>query len=316
MSFQQAEKGCTGVMDETQSIHKSVLVSEVVDGLSLEQGDIVLDGTLGGGGHSAAICKRLGADGVLICLDVDSKALERAKATLKACEARTHLLEYNFRDLDKALDELGVERVNAVLFDLGFSSDQIDGAEGRGLSFKRDEPLRMTLSDNPRGTQFTARDIVNDWDAGHIETILKGYGDERFAKRIAGAIVAEREKQPIETTFDLVQIIEKTVPRWYTHRKIHPATKTFQALRIAVNDEITALEEGLEKGITALKPKGRIAVISFHSLEDRTVKNIFRNKAKEGIGISVTKKPIIPTHEEIKENPRARSAKLRIFEKY
>jgi 16S rRNA (cytosine1402-N4)-methyltransferase len=220
----------------------------------------------------------------------------------------------NFRDIDKTIHIEGLQKVDKILLDLGFSSDQLDNS-GRGFSFLKDEPLLMTLSDEINEGRFTARDILNDWDEENIATIIKEYGEESFARKIAKAVVKARSVKPIERTGELVEIIKSATPGWYHHRKTHPATKTFQALRITVNDEIEALKEGLMNGFDVLAPSGRMAVISFHSLEDRIVKHFFRERALLDQGKVLTKKPVIPERSEIVENPRSRSAKLRIIEK-
>lgn len=291
--------------------HYSVLSNEVLEGLLIDKNDIVLDGTVNGGGHSLMISKLLGSKGVLIGTDLDSGALKISEEKLKDAKPTVYLKESNYRNFDQVLDELEIPCVNKILLDLGFSTNQIEGS-GRGFSFRKDEPLLMTLSDNPSEEELTASEIVNEWDEENISDIIHGYGEERFANRIARGIV---EARPIKTTTELVTAIENSVPTWYKGKRLHPATKTFQALRITVNDEIGSLREGLKKGIERLDKGGRIAVISFHSIEDRVVKNHFKNAVHDGVGTLINKKPIIPTEEEIKENPASRSAKLRIFEK-
>jgi 16S rRNA (cytosine1402-N4)-methyltransferase len=295
--------------------HVPVLLKEIIEHLDIKESDIVLDGTINGGGHSEVFCKQLGKDGHLIGIDRDSTALARAKDRLSECVCTISLKQENFRNLDKVLDALGLEKIDKALFDLGLSSDQLE-TSGRGFSFLRDEPLLMTFNPNPKEEDITAREIVNSWDEENIADIIYGYGEERFARRIAKGIVEVRKENPIETTTDLVEIIEKSIPpRFRIGRKTHPATKTFQALRTAVNDEIVSGKEGIEKAIERLNKGGKVAVITFHSIEDRMVKVLFKEKQKEGIGIILTKKPITPSDEEVKNNPRARSAKLRIIEK-
>jgi 16S rRNA (cytosine1402-N4)-methyltransferase len=304
-------------MVKRQVIHSSVLLKEVVEGLALHPGEILLDGTIGGAGHSAALCRSVLGKVQVIGLDVDPNALVKATLGLKTyCTETFTLLEENFRNLDQALVSIGLpkeESVDAILLDLGWSSFQLEES-GRGFSFLLEEPLLMTLG-RPEETAFTARDILNSWDEEHIKNILWGYGEERYAGRIAKKIVEVRKKTPIETTADLVELIKSAVPATYRRGKIHPATKTFQAFRVAVNDELRTLQAGLEKGWRALTPKGRMAVISFHSLEDRIVKQFFQTKAKENQAKLLTKKPIVPTQEEVRQNPRSRSAKLRIIQK-
>ncbi len=295
-------------------MHKTVLLHESIDALNLTSGEVVVDCTLGAGGHTEEICKRFGAHVKIIGLDMDQDAIDRSQKRLAEfnCDTTFHLS--NFRDFDSILSNLGVTEVDGFLLDLGFSSYQIEDS-GRGFSFKRDEPLTMTLKKQVTENDITAEMIVNHWSEESIANILYGYGNERFSRRIAHEIVVSREKMAITTTSDLVAIIERAVPFFYRNGRIHPATKTFQALRIAVNDELGALEEFLEKGFEALKKDGRMAVISFHSLEDRIVKNFFRKKKDEGEALIITKKPIIPGEDELKENPRSRSAKLRTLQK-
>lgn len=295
-------------------IHKSVLLQQSIDGLYLKKGDVFLDATLGGGGHSQAVCDALQGDATLIGIDADPKAIERSSARLEKTNCKTFFKLSNFRHLDAVLDSLGFAQVDKILFDLGLSSQEIQES-GRGFTFQKNEPLLMTFSAEPSPEDLTAREIVNNWDQENIETIIKSYGEERYAKRIARMIVEERTKKPIETTFDLVEIIKMATPIAYHHGKIHPATRTFQALRMTVNDEVRALTDGLEKAFKYLKSGGRIAVISFHSIEDRVVKHYFKKLVDEGVAERVTKKPITPTKEEIAENPRSRSAKLRIISK-
>lgn len=287
--------------------HISVLSNELISGLKIKENETVVDGTLGSGGHSLEICKK---GGKIIGIDADKKAIERSEEVLKECEVK--FVQDNFRNIDKILDSLGINQVDKILFDLGFNSEQLIG---KGFSFQKDEPLIMTYKENPGKGDITAREIVNNWDEETLRNIFLGYGGEKFSRVIAKKIVELRKERPIESTFDLVEIIKKAVPVWYRHKRIHFATKVFQALRIAVNDEIGALEEGLEKGFQRLEHWGRMAVISFHSLEDRTVKRYFKDLNKEKLAYIVTKKPIRPSREEILKNPRSRSAKLRIIEK-
>lgn len=294
--------------------HYSVLLQEVLAGLSIEPDDVVIDGTVNGGGHSEAIASKLSKDGILIGFDLDSGALEKAKERLQNLEPTIHLINDNFRNFDAAIQRLRISAPKKILLDLGWSRNQIDEG-GRGFSFQKDEPLQMTYMPSPTEGDVTAALILNDWKEETIANILYGYGEEQFSRRIARAIVQEREVHPLQTTGDLVRIIEQSVPHWYLKKRTHPATKSFQALRIAVNDELGALQETIEKGIRALAPGGRIAIISFHSIEDRIVKTNFRQAEQEGHGKVITKKPIIPSKEESAENPASRSAKLRIFEK-
>lgn len=293
-------------------MHKSVLLNEVIEGLDIRAGDTIVDCTLNGGGHAGEVLKRFDEVNV-IGIDADQSAIDRAIRKIGKRENFDTVCT-NFRHLDTALMQVKVDKADKYIFDLGLSSDQLESS-GRGFSFKKDEPLIMTFATYGEGG-VTAEQIVNDWSKESIEAILKGYGEEAFARKIAAAISEARQDKKIERTADLVEIIKKVTPTWYQRRKTHPATKTFQALRIATNDEVSALEEGLDKAFEHLNEEGRIAVITFHSIEDRVVKQYFKQKVKEGEGKLVTKKPIIPTRDEVKENPRSRSAKLRIIEKF
>jgi len=297
-----------------ESVHKTVLLNEAIDGLNLKMGSIFFDSTLGGGGHSEKVCKDFKGKVRIIAVDQDKDALARAERKLSAVGCRADLILSNFRRIDKVLETLGVRKIDAILLDLGLSSDQFESS-GRGFSFQVNEPLLMTFSAEGEKETITAKKIVNGWSQETIADILFGYADEKYARRIARVIVEEREDKPIMTTFDLVGLIRKAVPVAYTKGKIHFATKTFQALRIAVNDEIESLKEGLQKGFEVLNIGGRIAVISFHSTEDRVVKSFNKEKSLQSLGKIITKKPITPSDEEIEKNFRARSAKLRILEK-
>ncbi len=297
-----------------KTVHKSVLLQETIDGLELTKGDVLLDGTLGGGGHATEAAKKVGGDITIIGIDADKDALERAEEKVKATGAKFFGWNGNFRQLDLALRDAHIEEVNGIIFDFGLSSDEL-GQSGRGFSFKFDEPLLMTLKSHPTENDLTARDVVNNFEEENLKVIIKGFGEERFAGRIARVICEARAIKPIETTFELAYIITSAVPRMFRGGRIHPATKTFQAIRIAVNDELGAIEEGLIKGFEKLSSESRMAAISFHSLEDRIVKRFFREMEKEGRGKIITKKPITPSDAELKENPRSRSAKLRIIQK-
>ncbi len=306
--------------------HRTVLLHEAVSSLSLKKDDVVVDGTLGGAGHALAIAKQLGNGGTLIGVDADSDAVGRARDVLAdALPARESsppvpakkgngptviLINENFRNLESALTGRSIERIDKVLFDLGWSQFQLSA--GRGFSFQTDEPLSMTYA---KTQSLTAETIVNSWEQQSIEDVLRGFGEERYAGRIAERIVRERAAKRIATARDLAEIVRAAVPAAYRHGKIHPATKTFQALRIAVNDEFGALEAGMRGAWNLLTKGGRIAIISFHSSEDRIVKHRFAAWAREGQGILITRKPIVPSDEELKANPRARSAKLRVIEK-
>lgn len=293
------------------TVHQTVLLKETIDGLNLKKGSVVVDATFGGGGHSLEVLRNY--EGVeVVALDQDKSTWNRAKDKFKGLKVSFY--NENFRNLDKALDKEGVKEVDGIIFDLGLSSDQLE-VSLRGFSFMKDEPLMMTMKENPGREDLTAKDIVNSWSEENLAKILRGYGEENFAGRIARAIAEAREEKEIESTFQLVEIIRNVVPAFYRKGKTHFATKTFQAIRMAVNDELRALQEGLEKGVVALKSGGRMSVISFHSGEDRIVKNIFKNLVKEGKIKLINKKPIVPSNIELKDNKRARSAKLRIIEK-
>src|SRR3990167_7686171 len=285
-----------------ESIHKTVLLNETIEGLNLQNKSVVLDATFGGGGHSKAILEKYP--------NVKIIALDQDKSVSKSLiNPRISFHNLNFRDLDKVLEK----GVDGIIFDLGLSSDQLENS-GRGFSFLKNEPLLMTMKENPRPEDVTASDVVNTWSEKNLADIIYGYGEERFSRRIARGIVEARKKKKIETTFDLVKIIEDAVPVVYKRgrlpKKLHCATRTFQAIRIAVNDELTTLAIGLEKGFNVLKAGGRMSVISFHSLEDRIVKKFFKEKEKQGEASLINKKVILANNEEIKQNPRSRSAKL------
>ncbi len=295
-------------------IHETVLLKETVDGLNLKKGDIVFDGTLGGGGHSVYVGQTFGKEVKIVAVDRDSEALARAEERLKNAGANYSLRLSDYRKIDEVLAELGIKEVQGIILDLGLSSNQLDES-GRGFSFKNDEPLFMTFAAPADKPTVTAETAVNQWGEETLADIIYGYADERYAKRIAKKIAEAREEKEIKTTSELVEIIRQAVPAVYKKGKIHFATKTFQAIRMAVNDELGALREGLEKGFEKLAPGGRMSVISFHSGEDRIVKNFFRDKSHDKKAILINKKIITASEEEIKKNPRARSAKLRIMEK-
>jgi 16S rRNA (cytosine1402-N4)-methyltransferase len=295
-------------------MHIPVLRDESIDGLAIKSGDIVVDGTLGGGGHTLEMIRRFGSGVKILGLDFDSDAIERAKKLIDDMPHDAVFRTIGFHDIDKVLSELNIPHVDRILLDLGLSSFQLD-VSGRGFSFLRDEPLLMTMKKNPTEEDLTARDIVNTWEEKTLADIIFGFGEEKFSRKIAKAIVEARSIKPIETTFDLANIIDKAVGRSYRGLRIHPCTRTFQALRIATNSELSNLEKVIEKGFSKLSIGGRMAIISFHSLEDRIVKRAFVDLKQKGYVNIITKKPITPNDFEIKENPRARSAKLRIIEK-
>lgn len=289
------------------------MIKEVLKALAVKPSDTVVDATLGGAGHFTSLLSVLGEGGVIIGIDADSAAVERGREAY-AQDRRierpvAHLVNDNFRNLSHILNRLRVGKADAILFDLGWSGHQI--VEPRGFSFLNDEPLLMTYGDAGE----TAADIVNSSSEEQLADIIFSYGEERFARPIAHAIVKARAKERILTTGALVAAIRAGTPAWYHKQKIHPATKTFQALRIAVNDEIGAVRDGLSAGLAALAPGGRLAIISFHSIEDRIVKSMLRDAVRAGLGALAPKKPIVPTRTEILHNRRARSAKLRVFER-
>ena len=309
----------------TEFHHVSVLLQEAVDALNIRPDGIYLDGTLGGAGHSREIVRRL-TTGRLICVDRDPMALEAAKDRLAPWYEHVALIHGNFSDLDGILDRLQIPAVDGMLFDLGVSSPQLDEA-GRGFSYMADAPLDMRMDP---GDRVTAREIVNDWPQDELRRILYAYGEERYAPQIAAAIVRRRAEQPIETTLELVDVIRSGMPAKALREKQHPAKRSFQAIRIAVNDELSAVDRMMQAAPGMLRPGGRLAVITFHSLEDRIVKAAMAQAAK---GCTcppefpvcvcgkkpqirlVTHKPILASEEELEQNPRARSAKLRVAEK-
>ncbi len=294
--------------------HTPVLLDESIEALNLKRGDVVIDATLGNGGHSLAIANKIGKNGLLVGIDVDPGALSEAKKCLSATGVPHKLIRGNFRDLKELTEQVGVSTANAVLADLGWRTEQFTVGSGKGLSFEADEPLHMTLGE-PTDYPFRAEDIVNEWSEETIANILYGYGQERYARRIASSIVASRKKERISTSGQLSGLIKQAVPVSYRNGRIHPATRSFQALRIAVNDELGALDKFLPQGFEILSGGGRLAVISFHSLEDRKVKHMFRDFVHDQCAVLVNKKPITATRQEILANPRSRSAKLRIIEK-
>jgi 16S rRNA (cytosine1402-N4)-methyltransferase len=301
-------------LKETQ--HIPVLVQEVKDLLSVKKGDIVFDGTLGGGGHMKTLLPFLGEKGKYIACDIDYSSIERAKE--KIPDSRILYVHRNFRFIKDILKENGIEKVQSILLDLGISSDQLTGengkGSGRGFSFLYDEPLSMSLSSGLNKEDIlTAEIIVNEWAEESLADIIYGFGEEKKSRRIARKIVEEREKKPLRTTYELADIVSRAVGG--KRGKTHPATRTFQALRIAVNDELGSLSEFLSSFYDVLENDGRIAIITFHSLEDRLVKNAFRSLFQEGKGQILTKKPHIPDSLEVSANPRSRSAKIRAFQK-
>ena len=306
--------------------HKSVLLQECIDALNIRPDGIYLDGTLGGAGHSSQIARRLTEGGRLIGVDRDRTALAAAKERLAPYADRVTLVHSNFAEIDAILDSLGIPAVDGMLFDLGVSSPQLDDAS-RGFSYMADAPLDMRMD---KDDVLTAGEVVNTWPQGELRRILYDYGEERYAPQIAAAICRAREKAPVETTLELVDIIRSAMPAQALREKQHPAKRSFQAIRIAVNDELGAVSRMMQAAVGRLNPGGRLAVITFHSLEDRIVKSEMQQAArgctcppefpvcvcgKKPLVKLVTRKPIVSGPAEMEENPRARSAKLRVAEK-
>jgi len=288
--------------------HIPVLVEEVMTLLRCEPGCTYVDATLGGGGHASEILKRTAPDGVLIGMEWDEDALSEATRALKPFGDRVRIVRENFIQLPNLMRD---ESVDGILLDLGLSSIQLE-KERRGFSFRGDSPLDMRMDQR---MDQTAADLVNRLSSAELEHIISHYGEERWAKRIAEAIIHQREREPIRTTEALRKVVYRTIPKRFHSRRIDPATRTFQALRIRVNEELENLGKILDTGWKILKRGGRICVISFHSLEDRMVKQTFRRLEKEGEMRILTKKPVTPSEEEQKRNPRSRSAKLRCAER-
>ena len=306
--------------------HLSVLPDEVLTFLAPQPGGTYLDGTLGGGGHSGLILEKCTPGGTLIGIDQDREALQAAGEVLARFGTAVQLIHGNFGDLDRLLDQTGIATLDGFILDLGVSSHQLDSA-GRGFSFQQDAPLDMRMN---TASGATAADLVNNLPEDELERIISEYGEERWAKRVAAFIVKARQDAPIETTFQLVDIVKGAIPKAKWEERIHPATRTFQGIRIAVNRELEVLEKGLRAALDRLKPGGRGVVISFHSLEDRIVKNIFREYATgcicpRNLPVCVcnnrprlkimTGRPVTASQAELTENPRSRSAKLRAVER-
>lgn len=291
--------------------HVSVLLQEAVAMLAIQPESVVVDATLGGAGHAEAIVSHLNTKGTFIGIDADSKAIERARARLQHCAPRVCFAHGNFRDIANEVRSCTDALVDGILFDLGWSGFQLQA--GRGFSLSEDGPLLMTYADTDDAS-LTAHTIVNTWAEDSLYEIIRAWGEERYARRIARSLVEARTRAPIETAHELQALIARAVPPHYRYGRIHPATRTFQAIRIAVNDELGALTAALRRAREIMAPHGRVAIISFHSLEDRIVKHTFLAWAKEGIGTVLTKKPMTASPKEITHNPRSRSAKLRAFQ--
>lgn len=306
--------------------HKSVLLDETISNLNIKPDGIYVDGTLGGGGHSYEIASRLTEGGRLIGIDQDADAICAAGERLKEFSDRVTIVRNNYCNMADVLDELGISKVNGIILDLGVSSYQLDTAE-RGFTYKTDAPLDMRMD---RRQSVTAKNIVNEYSEFDLYRIIRDYGEDKFAKNIAKHIVAARQVKPIETTFELNDIIKAAIPMKCRISGGHPAKKTFQAIRIELNHELDVLENSIDTMIDRLDAGGRLCIITFHSLEDRIVKTRFKNNenpctcppdfpvcvcGKKPKGKVITRKPILPSEEELKENKRSKSAKLRVFEK-
>ena len=305
--------------------HKSVLLNETIDGLNIKPDGIYVDGTLGGGGHAYEVCRRLGEKGSIVGIDQDAAAIEAASARLKDFGEKVTIVRSNYCDMKSKLHELGIDKVDGIVLDLGVSSYQLDTAE-RGFSYREDAPLDMRMDTRQK---MTARDIVNDYSEMDLYRVIRDYGEDKFAKNIAKHIVQARAVKPVETTAELSEIIRASIPMKFQKKSGHPAKRTFQAIRIELNRELDVLRDSLDDMIDLLNPGGRLCIITFHSLEDRIVKSAFRKNenpctcppdfpvcvcGKKSKGSIITKKPILPSEEELEYNSRSKSAKLRIFE--
>jgi 16S rRNA (cytosine1402-N4)-methyltransferase len=306
--------------------HVSVLLDETIESLNIKPDGIYVDGTLGGGGHSLEICKRLGEKGRLVGIDQDSEACAAATERLKDYSEKVTVVHSNYKYIGSVLKDLGIEGVDGIVLDLGVSSYQLDNAE-RGFTYREDVPLDMRMN---RDEVMTARDIVNGYSEMELYRIIRDYGEDRFAKNIAKHIVISRADKPIETTGQLNEIIKAAIPAKMRQGTGHPSKKTYQAIRIELNHELDVLRDTLDEMISLLNPGGRLSVITFHSLEDRIVKTIMRKNldpctcpkdfpvcvcGKVSLGKVITRKPIVPSNEELEANPRAKSSKLRVFER-
>lgn len=308
--------------------HKPVMLEECIDNLNIKPDGIYIDGTIGGAGHSTEIYKKLNNKGTLIGIDQDSFALEtsRERLAVSGGQAGIILVNSNFKHIKEVCEQKEIKAVNGVLLDLGVSSHQLDEAE-RGFSYQKDAPLDMRMD---RKLELTAETIVNQYKEEEIKNIIRDYGEENWAARIANFIVAAREEKRVKTTGELVDIIKAAIPSAARRDGPHPAKRTFQAIRIAVNDELGILKETIDGALSVLAPGGRVCIITFHSLEDRIVKNEFIKKVKpctcpaqlpvcvcnkKPVAVHVSRKPILPSAREVEENPRSRSAKLRVIEK-
>ena len=311
---------------EVKFEHVSVLLNEVIDSLHINEDGIYVDGTMGGAGHSYEICKRLGPDGRFVGIDQDEAAIVTGQKRLSEFGQRVSIVRSNYCNMKSVLQELGIEKVDGILLDLGVSSYQLDTPE-RGFSYREDGPLDMRMD---KRQTMTAKDIVNGYSEMELYRMIRDYGEDRFAKNIAKHIVQQRAEKEIETTYELNEAIKAAIPMKVRKNTGHPSKKTFQAIRIELNKELEVLNNTLQEMIEMLNPGGRICVITFHSLEDRIVKSIFRQNenpcvcppsfpvcvcGKQSMGKALTRKPILPSPEEMEQNSRSKSAKLRVFER-
>ena len=307
-------------------VHKSILLDEVIENLNIREDGCYVDGTLGGAGHSYQICTHLGEKGRLVGIDQDADAIQAATKRLEPYKDKVSIVRSNYVNFDNVLDELGIDKVNGILLDLGVSSYQLDEAS-RGFTYREDVPLDMRMDQRQ---EVTARDIVNDYSEYDLYRIIRDYGEDRFAKNIAKHIVAARKEKPIETTFELNDIIKAAIPMKVRATGGHPSKRTYQAIRIELNRELEVLENSIDMMIDRLNKEGRLCIITFHSLEDRIVKVRFKNNenpctcppsfptcvcGKKSKGKVITRKPIVPSDEELEENSRSKSSKLRVFER-
>ena len=306
--------------------HVSVLLEETIENLKIQPDGIYVDGTLGGGGHAFHVCSQLGENGRFIGIDQDAAAIAAAGERLKPFEDKVTIVRSNYSDMKRVLNDLGITKVNGIVLDLGVSSYQLDTAE-RGFTYRENAPLDMRMDQRQ---SKTARDIINDYSEMELFRIIRDYGEDKFAKNIAKHIVRARQEKPIETTDELTEVIKAAIPMKFRAVGGHPAKRTFQAIRIELNRELEVLKEHLNEMVELLDDGGRICIITFHSLEDRIVKNIFRKCenpcecppsfptcvcGKKSLGKVISRKPILPSAEELDVNPRSKSAKLRVFER-
>ena len=307
-------------------IHQSVLLDETIEYLNVKPEGIYVDGTLGGGGHAFEVCKRLGEHGHFVGIDQDAAAIEAAGKRLAPFKDKVDIVRSNYKDMKRVLQDLGIQKVDGIVLDLGVSSYQLDNAE-RGFTYREDVPLDMRMDQRQ---SKTARDIINEYSEMELFHMIRDYGEDKFAKNIAKHIVMERDKHPIETTGQLIAVIDRAIPAKIRAKSGHPAKKTFQAIRIELNHELEVLNDSLDTMIDLLNEGGRICIITFHSLEDRIVKTIYKRNENPCIcppsfpvctcgrkpkGKVITRKPVVPQAEEINNNKRSKSSKLRVFER-